>query len=100
MSDVKYETPTTIAEWRDYIENSIPDSELINTAREMGGNTFIRILKEEGYDAKAIHAIHMSMALRLLSSGLRIPQKMDNCHIDYNAMVMHLDSEELPQGEE
>lgn len=95
---MKYTTPTTIDEWVSYILDEIPTSDLTTFAQEMGGTTFIRLLKEEGYDAEALLAIHRAVALRFVREGLRIPQKMDNCHVDYNALVMYQDAEEIPKG--
>lgn len=86
-------TPVSTDEWVAYILDEIPSEDLIHQSRIAGSNGFIRALKEEGYEAKDLLSIHRAFALRFVREGMRVPSKMDNCHIDYNAMVENPDSE-------
>ena len=82
--------PQTLEEWTTYILDAIPADELIHQARVAGSPSFIRLLSEEGYDAKFFKAIHNAFALRFIRDGLRVPSKMENCHVDYSALVADL----------
>tara|TARA_Y100000022_G_C12987365_1_gene256354 strand:- start:233 stop:541 length:309 start_codon:yes stop_codon:yes gene_type:complete len=86
-------TPVTTEEWVSYILDEIPNEDLIHQSRVAGSNAFLRTLKEEGFEAPALASIHRAFALRFVREGMRVPSRMDNCHIDYNAMVENPDSE-------
>jgi hypothetical protein len=89
----QYTTPNNTNEWVSYILNEIPASDILHQSRVAGSNAFIRTLKEEGYTAEDLEAIHKAFALRYVREGMRIPMKMDGCHIDYNSLVEEPDSE-------
>lgn len=86
-------TPVTTEEWVSYILDEIPTEDLIHQSRVAGSNAFLRTLKEEGFEAPALASIHRAFALRFVREGMRVPSRMDGCHIDYNAMVENPDSE-------
>ncbi len=86
-------TPVTTEEWVSYILDEIPTEDLIHQSRVAGSNAFLRTLKEEGFEAPALSSIHRAFALRFVREGMRVPSRMDNCHIDYNAMVENPDIE-------
>lgn len=83
-------TPQTIEEWTTYILDVVPTDELIAQARVAGSPAFIRLLTQEGYDSKAFKSIHNAFALRFIREGLRVPSQMENCHVDYMALVADL----------
>ena len=86
-------TPMTTEEWVDYILDAIPSEDLVHQARVCGSNPFIRMMKEEGYDASALLAIHYAFLARFVREDLRIPAQMDGCHVNYNEMALNPDSE-------
>lgn len=91
-----YTTPTNVDEWVSYILEEIPNTDLIHQARIAGSTKFLQTMKEEGFDANALLAIHRAFALRFLREGMRIPSQMEGCHVDYNALVLYQDSEMIP----
>lgn len=86
-------TPVTTEEWVSYILDEIPTEDLIHQSRVAGSNAFLRTLKEEGFEASSLASIHRAFALRFVREDMRVPSRMDNCHIDYNAMVENPDSD-------
>jgi hypothetical protein len=94
---MKYTTPTNVNEWISYILEEIPNTDLIHQARIAGGSRFIDTLKSEGFDAEAILGIHRAFALRFVRENMRIPSQMENCHVDYNALVLYQDEENIPK---
>ena len=86
-------TPMSVDEWVAYILDEIPSKDLLYQSRVAGSTAFIRTLKEEGYEAQDLLAIHRAFALRYVREGLRVPDQMDGCHINYNQMVENPDSE-------
>lgn len=86
-------TPMTIEEWEDYILNGIPVEDLVHQARVSGSNAFLRMMAEEGYEAKDLLVIHHAFALRFVSEDMRVPAQMDGCHVNFNAMVENPDSD-------
>tara|TARA_B100000073_G_scaffold229671_1_gene191692 strand:+ start:5794 stop:6099 length:306 start_codon:yes stop_codon:yes gene_type:complete len=91
----QYTTPNNTNEWVSYILQEIPTSDIIHQSRVAGSNAFLRTLKEEGYTAEDLLVIHRAFALRYVREGMRIPMKMDGCHIDYNSLVESPDTELL-----
>jgi len=81
------DSPTNITEWVDYITSGIPAMSLIHQARVAGSSSFIRMMTQEGYTAQDLALIHKAFADRFVMEGFRIPSQMDDCHIDYNALV-------------
>lgn len=86
-------TPMSVDEWVAYILDEIPSDDILHQSRVAGSTAFIRTLKEEGYEAQDLLAIHRAFALRYVREGMRIPEQMDGCHINYNQMVENPDSE-------
>lgn len=93
MADIKPTIPMTSEEWVAYILDEIPTEDLIHQARVSGSNAFLRMMAQEGYEAKDLLSIHRAFALRFVREDMRVPSQMDGCHINYNAMVENPDSE-------
>ena len=89
----KVEGPQTVDEWVDFIANEIPSNKLIHQARVMGSAIFMRVLREEGFTAKDIEALHLAMVRRFLVEGVRIPQNMENCSINYFQLAEQVEFE-------
>lgn len=93
--------PDSVDEWIQYVLEEIPSEDLIHEARIAGGNTFMKVLKEEGFSQKDVKAIHNAFALRFMREKVRIPQQMgEGCAINYFNLVNEIRFEKQLKGEE
>lgn len=96
MSDYlrpKNQGPENTEEWVEYILNEIPVGSLIHQARVAGSPSFIRVLRQEGFEGKDLDAIHNAFGLRFLTEEIRIPREMTNCTINYFELAEKLEYE-------
>lgn len=64
--------PKTLPEWRTHLA-TLEGEDLWNKAIAANSSSFVRMLQDEGYEAKDIHTILIYLAQRFRETGLRPP---------------------------
>jgi len=79
--------PENLQEWIDFIRKEIPTEELIVQAQAIGSASFQSQLQQEGYSAEDLLALYRAVAIRFVEGGLRIPDEMDDCLVNYREIA-------------
>jgi len=79
--------PENLQEWIDFIRKEIPTEELIVQAQAIGSASFQNQLQQEGYSAEDLLALYRAVAIRFVEGGLRIPDEMDDCLVNYREIA-------------
>lgn len=81
--------PENLQEWIEYIRTEIPTLELISQAQSIGSASFQNQLQQEGYTSEDLLAIYRAVAIRFVEEGLRIPDEMDDCLVNFREISMY-----------